>query len=236
MTVQGCELLGNCGALTKYTTMMGSTAANLGILFFLGDLGLKFWQYGSGEITGEQLVRGCVLSTTKTVASIVGGALGMLNGSVLGTIAGLCLGFPLVGSSAGLVLTEFVGGLIGGLIATKLTNEKIDELFNKYCKDSEEKVKQDSIAKAFSYFHFNKEDIDMFYVNKEKSAKKLRQRYKHFSKLYHPDRQDGSHKEFLELTMHYGILKGLLKCDLSDQSIDDFVSDVMQTARGAIEC
>ena len=81
------------------------------------------------------------------------------------------------------------------------------------------------ITEAFQYFQFNKDEIQTFRNNIKQSEKDLTVKYRHFAKLYHPDRNGGSHAKFLEL-------KGFLNCDTSKNAVDKFVNDILAVATG----
>lgn len=197
-----------------------------GALCVVADIGRGWWRYHKGEISGRDLIRHGTKSIVRTGTMYYSSILGVLGGEVLGAGGTMAVTGTLPG--AALLCTY---ALLGAYGANKLNNKMVEWLFEKLWPNDEEAAKKEQIKDAFQYFQYNKDEIKTFNTNGKESEKELNAKFRHFAKYHHPDRNGGSHAKFLELNVHYGILKGLLNCDTSNSGINAFVDNVMSGAR-----
>lgn len=196
-------------------------------LCVVAEFSVNVYRYHKNEITGKQLVRRGAKSVGRAVAMFYGSQVGMTLGIGAGWAAGVVAALTMGVTASGAGLIALAGALFGSYYGTKKTGELYDYVFNKLFPDGEEIGKQQQIRDAFTYFQFTKEEIAVFSKQKEKSEKELLTRFRHFAKLHHPDRKSGSHDQFLKLNIHYGVLKGLLNCDTTKNTVSEFVDNAL---------
>eukprot|EP01084_Bolivina_argentea_P218011 370045_1 len=164
------------------------------IVVSLVEMGVNAYRWKTGQISGLEFFR----LGGKTIVRNASAFGGMVGGAKLGAVIGSA-SCPGLGTACGIVLGALFGALLG---------KAAEVLYDHYLPDGEEAGRRQAVREAIQYFHFQREDID----NRSKfNERELKKRFKEFSLLHHPDRSGGSTHEWLVMSTHYGILRGLLE-------------------------
>ena len=216
--VKSCE----CGTVSNmgFGNMCHSFCWMTSGILLACDLGVTWWKYHNGEISWRQLE----MRSFQGVITVISTHFAALFGTQIGAwlvpcIVGL-IGIP----GAGIGIVSTIGGIIGGLLLAWITGKGLKRLFDKVNgNDTERKRKQKQIEEALLFFGFNDKNMDKL------TEEELRKRYLKLAKVYHPDRGNYDSKQFVELTVQYGILKSIVKSKsvTKEKALNSFLDDVM---------
>eukprot|EP01083_Nonionella_stella_P268931 909450_1 len=174
------------------------------------------YRYQQGQICGKEWCRLLGKSLFRNSASLIGTAAGGQVGGLLGCKLGVAIGST-ISPGLGTALGGGVG-ILCGIFFGYLMGKGAETVYEEYFPENktEEQHKERLLKDALLYFNFLPKDIKNKRIFNEKMLKKL---FKEKALRAHPDRRDGDHSAWYELSTHYGFLKALLEQNEADKKI-----------------
>jgi len=206
----GKSILYHGGHLVKHVLGGGGIMA---AVVFGAELVKNTIEYRRGKICFQELGKRTAMSAVRN-GSIWGAATGgAAFGAWIGTICA-----PGIGTAIGGCIGAFFG-VIAGYFTAKGINKQIDNL---WIIEETEKRKME-LKEALNWFQFGNPKVvtDPDKFNQEI----LRQKYKKYVLVCHPDRPNGNKEDFIKLNYYYGILKALCE-DVPKKNTDIVVEEI----------
>jgi len=160
--------------------------------------------------TAKSAIRNASMWGFATGGAKIGAAIGTLLHPGIGTGV-----YVLVGGCFGAVLSAIVGYLTSGAFNSYV--------IDKYWVVEENETTKKELKEALIWFQFG--DPNVVKDPNKFNQDILRQKYKRYVLICHPDRPNGDAKDFIKLNYYYGILKALCE-DVPKQNTEIVVEEI----------